>query len=163
MYIVPIHLRAGGLHGAQITAVEIRPHRAAEEINTPDTDLFIKQQFHMRMFVFEPRFESIVLFVHWPPRVIFVVSRHIEGWFLPLPQNCVERVIIPERDDIASQDQDISVGIRRQHPARAKFKMQVAISNDSHARKRTLFEPVFLKSQISSDSGSTRRGARSWK
>jgi len=32
-------LRAGGLHGAQIAAVEIRPHRAAEEIGTPDADL----------------------------------------------------------------------------------------------------------------------------
>ena len=131
-------MRAGGLHGAQIAAVEIRPHRAAEEIDTPDADLFIKQQFHMRMSVFEPRLESIVLFVHWPPRVIFVVSRHIEDWFLPLPQNLVERLIIPERDDIASQDHDISVHCRGQHPARAKFKMQVAISNDSHARKRTL-------------------------
>jgi len=36
------------------------------------------------------------------------------------------------------QDHDISVGIWRQHPARAKFKMQVAISNDSHARRRML-------------------------
>jgi len=36
---VIIHLRAGGLHGAQIAAVEIRPHRAAEEIGTPDADL----------------------------------------------------------------------------------------------------------------------------
>ncbi|MGB8114210.1 MAG: hypothetical protein WCF22_10570, partial [Candidatus Sulfotelmatobacter sp.] len=41
---VIIHLRAGGLHGVQITTVEIRPHRAAEEIDTPDADLFIKQQ-----------------------------------------------------------------------------------------------------------------------
>ena len=122
----------------KFVAVEIRPHRAAEEIDTPDADLFIKQQFHMRMSVFEPRLESIVLFVHWPPRVIFVVSCHIEDWFLPLPQNPVERLIIPERDDIACQDHDISVGLWRQHPARAKFKMQVAISNDSHARKRTL-------------------------
>jgi hypothetical protein len=31
-----------------------------------------------------------------------------------------------------------SVGCRGQHPARAKFKMQVAISDDSHARKRML-------------------------
>ena len=61
-----------------------------------------------------------------------------EDWFLPLPRNLVERLIIPARDDIACQDHDISVPCRRQHPARAKFKMQVAISNDSHARKRTL-------------------------
>ena len=89
-------MRAGGLHGAQIAAVEIRPHRAAEEIDAADADLFIKQQFHMRMSVFEPRL--VVLFVHWPPRVKFVVSRHIEDWFLPLPQNLVERLIIPQRD-----------------------------------------------------------------
>src|SRR5271156_1423872 len=107
----------------------------------------------MRMPVSEPRRESVVLLVHWPPRVIFVVSRHIEDWFLPLPQNLVERLIIAERDDIACQDHDISVHCRGQQPARAKFKMQVAISNDSHARKRSLFEPVFLKCQISSDSG----------
>jgi hypothetical protein len=52
-------LRAGGLHGAQIAAVENRSHRAAEEIDTPDADLFIKQQFHMRMSVFEPRLEPL--------------------------------------------------------------------------------------------------------
>ncbi len=67
-----------------IAAVEIRPHRAAEEIDTPNADLFIKQQFHMPMFGFEPRLESIVLLVHLPPRVIFVVSRDIEDGFLPL-------------------------------------------------------------------------------
>jgi hypothetical protein len=86
-----------------------------------------------------------------------VVSRHIvppkkltppmltsiEDWFLPLPQNLIEQLIIPERDDIACQDHDISVHRRGQHPARAKFKMQVAISNDSH--DNVLFEPVFLK------------------
>jgi hypothetical protein len=88
--------------------------------------------------MFEPRLESVVFFVHWPPRVLFVVSRHVEDWFLPLPQNLVERIIIPERDDIARQDHDISVHRRGQHPARAKFKMQVAVSNDSHARKRML-------------------------
>src|SRR6266404_7753673 len=49
---VIIHLRGSGLHGAQIAAVEIRPHRAAEEIDAADPDLFIKQQFHMRMFGF---------------------------------------------------------------------------------------------------------------
>jgi hypothetical protein len=32
----------------------------------------------------------------------------------------------------------ISIGIWWQYPARAKFKMQVAVSNDSHARKRML-------------------------
>jgi hypothetical protein len=35
-----------------------------------------------------------------------------KGWFLPLPQNLVERLIIPERDDIACQDHDISVHCR---------------------------------------------------
>src|ERR1700733_1346729 len=55
---VIIHLRASGLQSAQITALEIRPHRAAEEIS-PDADLFIKQQFHMRIFGFEPRYESM--------------------------------------------------------------------------------------------------------
>ncbi len=39
---VIIHLRAGGLHSAQIAAVEIRPHRAAEEIDAADADLLIK-------------------------------------------------------------------------------------------------------------------------
>jgi hypothetical protein len=95
---------------AQIGAVEIRPHRAAEEINTRDAHLFIKQQFHMRMFFFEQRLESIVLLVHWPPRAIFAVSRYLEDWFPPLPQNLVERLIIPERDDIACQDHHISIG-----------------------------------------------------
>src|SRR6266481_397299 len=74
-----IHLILGGSHGAYVPAVEVRPHRAAEEIDAPDADLFIKQQFHMRMFGFEPCPESFVLFIHRPLRVIFVVSCHIRS------------------------------------------------------------------------------------
>jgi hypothetical protein len=36
------------------------------------------------------------------------------------------------RNDIACQDHHISIGIWRQYPARAKFKMQVAVSNGFH-------------------------------
>jgi hypothetical protein len=72
-----------------------------------------------------------------------------KDWFLPLPLNLVEPLIISERDDISCQDHDISVHCRRQHSARVKFKMRVAISDDSHAVRECSFEHVFLKFQVS--------------
>jgi hypothetical protein len=37
-----IHLIPGGFHGEHVPAIEIRPHPATEEMDTPDADLFIK-------------------------------------------------------------------------------------------------------------------------
>ena len=87
----------------------------------------------MRMFFCEPRIEFSVLFIHWPARVIFVISHHIRDRLLPVPQELIERIIISKGNNIACQDHDIPAGVSRQHPTRAKFKMQIAVSDDSHA------------------------------
>ena len=43
------------------------------------------------------------------------------------------RMLADDWDRLGRNDVVSSIGIWRQYPARAKFKMQVAISNDSHA------------------------------
>jgi hypothetical protein len=37
-----IHLILGGFHGAHVPAIEIRPHRAAEEIDTPEGMIYLQ-------------------------------------------------------------------------------------------------------------------------
>ena len=104
---------ASGDHSARITAVEIGPHCATEEVDAIDADGFLEQQFDLRMVRFQPRLELAVLQVHGAPRVVFMVSCHIEDWFLPALQQPIEGTVILERYDIACQDQDIPTSFRR--------------------------------------------------
>ena len=117
------------MHGKLVRPIEIGPHRTAEEIDAIDADRFIEQQRHMRMAAVQPCPELVVLVAHRAPRVVFVVSCDIQDGLFPSLQNLIERAVIGERDDVARQDHDISVGLFRQRPAGTKFEMQIAVGD----------------------------------
>src|SRR5580658_6345485 len=83
----------------------------------------------MRMAAVQPCPKLVFLVAHRAPRVIFVVACDIQNGLLPSLQDLIERAVIGERDDVARQDHDISVGLRWQRPARAEFEMQIAVGD----------------------------------
>jgi hypothetical protein len=52
-----VHLGAGGFHSSPVAAIEIRPHRPAEEIDAVNRCRLVEQKPDMGMNAFEPRLE----------------------------------------------------------------------------------------------------------